>query len=334
MACARNVGAGMQGEQDYMAADTHGYLLATRLQYFLAVTRHGSIRSAAAALGVAPSSISRVIAQFEEELGAALFERIARRLVLTAAGRVLRDHAHAGALELERAQALIRDMRGLRHGSITIGVVESVARGMLPALLSQFWARVPDINVDVKVLGSKQILAAIQDGTCDLGIAFDAPHEPARLDRLAVASLPIGVIMPPGHRLARRKRVRMADLAAERILGPDTGLTINNLLHEGRGGDPTECPRMATNSIALMADLAAQGAGIAFQTRIGVERELRERTLVFVPFHASGIKPRSLGVYVRTGLLLPAAPLLLSKLISTAFQELDQCLPDVVPGTT
>lgn len=322
MSLTPGIAASAQGEHEQMAADTHGYLLATRLQYFLTVTRHGSIRSAAAALGVAPSSISRVIAQFEAELGASLFERIARRLVLTAAGKVLRDHAHAGALELERAQALIRDMQGLRRGSITIGVVESVARGMLPALLSQFWASAPDVNVDIKVLGSEQILAAIQDGACDLGVAFDAPHDPARLDRLDVVSLPIGVIMSPRHHLARRKRLRMADLAAERILGPDTGLTINNLLHAGQGAEPVASPRMATNSIALMADLAARGAGIAFQTRIGVEHELREKTLVFVPFHASGIKPRALGVYVRTGLLLPAAPLLLSNLISDAFRRL------------
>ncbi|WP_051577524.1 LysR family transcriptional regulator substrate-binding protein [Komagataeibacter kakiaceti] len=141
-------------------------------------------------------------------------------------------------------------MQGLRHGSITIGVVESVARGVLPAVLSQFWASAPDVNVDIKVLGSEQILAAIQDGACDLGIAFDAPHEPGRLDRLAVVSLPIGVIMSPRHRLARRKRLRMADLAAERILGPDTGLTINNLLHAGQGAEPVASPRMATNSIA------------------------------------------------------------------------------------
>jgi len=77
-------------------------LVATRIHYFQLVARLGSIRQAALVLSVAPSSISRVIKQLEDELGTPLFERIRQRLKLTSAGELMLYHARVSTAELNR----------------------------------------------------------------------------------------------------------------------------------------------------------------------------------------------------------------------------------------
>src|SRR5579883_2899673 len=91
-------------------------LLSTRVHYFETVVRTGAIRAAALKLNVAPSAISRSIAQLEVELGTTLFERVRRRLKLTSAGEILIHHARMSRAELNKACELIDDLKGLRRG--------------------------------------------------------------------------------------------------------------------------------------------------------------------------------------------------------------------------
>ena len=90
-------------------------LVATRIHYFQLVARLGSIRQAALVLTVAPSSISRVIKQLEDELGTPLFERIRQRLKLTSAGELMLYHARVSTAELNRASSKINELHGLRR---------------------------------------------------------------------------------------------------------------------------------------------------------------------------------------------------------------------------
>ena len=104
-------------------------LVATRLHYFQLVARLGSIRQAAQALNVAPSSISRILKQLEEELGTPLFERVRQRLKLTSAGELMLYHARLSLSELKRACTEINDLHGLHRGTVSVAIIESVSRG-------------------------------------------------------------------------------------------------------------------------------------------------------------------------------------------------------------
>lgn len=298
-------------------------LVATRLQYFQTVARLGSIRRAAVQLNVAPSSISRMIAQLEEEIGAALFERVARSLKLTSAGELLVYHARASVTELVKACAEIDDMRGLRRGSVSIAAVESVTRGLLPDVLAAFWARHPEVSVDVRATGSRQALEAVQEGECDLAVAFDVPV-PRIGQRLARVSLPLGALVPPDHALAGRDQLKLFDFADQRVFLSDASLTLGPSIEEALIASAIDVRRRATtNSIGLMADLAARGHGIAFQTRVGVERELRDGRLVFVPVKDPRLKPRLLLLFARSKAHLAAAPQALAKLLAQALEALE-----------
>jgi DNA-binding transcriptional LysR family regulator len=125
-------------------------LVATRIHYFQLVARLGSIRQAALVLSVAPSSISRVLKQLEEELGTPLFEgppapqadQRRRADALSCPGRTA---------ELNRASAKINELHGLRRGRVSVSIIESVAGGLMPKILSEFWADHPEINVDINL---------------------------------------------------------------------------------------------------------------------------------------------------------------------------------------
>ena len=98
----------------------------TALRYFLEVARSGSLSKASGNLYVAVSALSRQIAKLEEEVGAALFERRPRGMVLSDAGRLLAEHARRSLLDTER---VTEEIRGLANGGrATIRVASSEGR--------------------------------------------------------------------------------------------------------------------------------------------------------------------------------------------------------------
>lgn len=295
-------------------------LVSTRLHYFHLVARLGSIRRAAEALNVAPSSISRVIAQLEQDLGTLLFERVRQRLKLTSAGELLVYHARASLAELTRATNEMGDLQGLRRGTVTIAVVESVARGLLPDALARFWQHHPGVTVVSRVMASQAAFDAVADGECDIAVAFDV-RAPRNAQRLAGATLAVGALVPPGHRLAPETVIRLADLAGERLVLSDSSLTLGLTLDEALAAASIEPPRRAvTNSIGLMADLAADGLGIAVQTRVGVDREIRSGVLVFVPLRDPRLKPRKLLLIARAKAHISEAATSLATLLARAVE--------------
>jgi DNA-binding transcriptional LysR family regulator len=298
-------------------------LVSGRVHHFTLVARLGSIRQAAKALNVAPSSISRTVKQLEEDLGAPLFERVQQRLKLTSAGELLFYHVRQSAAEMNRALTEIGDLQGLRRGTVTVAVIESAARGFLPEVLAGFWIRHPEISVDVRVSGSAEVAGRVSQGEADLGLAFDV-RLPRNARRIASVGLPIGVLAHPGSRLATAvKPLRLTDLAGERVILSDASLTLGSSIEEALGGSFVEFARRArTNSIGLMIDLAARGLGTILQTRIGVEREIARGDLVFVPLADPRLQPRRLLLLSRPKAELAEAASALATSLAQALERI------------
>ncbi|WP_375465492.1 LysR family transcriptional regulator [uncultured Methylobacterium sp.] len=274
-------------------------LVSTRLHYFKLVARAGSIRQAARALNLAPSSISRVIARLEEDLGTKLFERTKQRLRLTSAGELLLYRARASLGELTRACTEVDDLRGLHRGTVGLALVESVAVGLFPEVMRAFWERHPGIAVDVKVVSSEAAVEALAEGECEIAIGFDL-RSPRATQRLAAAPVPVGALMRPDHPLAGRDALRMFDLAQEVLILSDASLTLGASVEEALAGACAQAGRrVTTNAIGTMVALALCGAGIALQTRLGVEREIADGRLTFVPLSDPKLRPRRLVLLAR-----------------------------------
>ena len=297
-------------------------LVATRIHYFQLVARLGSIRQAALVLGIAPSSISRVIKQLEDEIGTPLFERVRQRLKLTSAGELMLYHARVSTAELNRASEKINELHGLRRGRVSVSIIESVARGLMPKILSEFWAVHPEINVDIKVVGSQQASEALAEGDCDLAVAFDV-QVPRHVRRIAMVSLPLGVLAPPGSRFASKKHIKLFELSGERVILSDQSLMLGISVEEAFNRSLIELTRRSrTNSIGLMVDLANMNLGTVLQTRVGIEREIADGTLVFVPLRDPKIGPRRLMLLARSEKEMPDAASAFGALLAREIERL------------
>jgi DNA-binding transcriptional LysR family regulator len=298
-------------------------MVSGRLQHFQAIVQEGSIRGAAQALNIAPSSVSRHLRNLEDDLGMPLFERVGKRIKLTSAGETLIYHARASVRELAHACALLQDLQGLRRGHVSVVTVESVARGLFPNLLGEFWRRHPNISLDLHIARSKETFDAMVRENYDLAITFDTPVPP-KARRLATAALNLGALMRPDHPFASRKQLQLRDFAGERVLLADTSLALGKSVEDAALSVGVEFfqVRANSNSIQTLIDFVMAGFGVTFQTRVGAEREIARGELVFVPVQDRVLKSRKLVLLSRGSGRLPEAPSALAAMLIEAIQGL------------
>lgn len=299
-------------------------LIATRMLYFQTVAEKGSVRRAALDLSVAPSSISRCIAELEADIGALLFERIGRRLRLSSAGEILLHHARISQSHLSDALAYVEDLQGLKRGEARVAVIESVMRNLMLQQLDRFWARRPGIKVECSVGGSQDAFDGVAGGRFDLAIAFDTPV-PLKAKKIAGAYLNLGLLVAPQHPLAGHRKVKLRDLQGERLLLADGSLTLGQTLRAALAKvNPAVTVRAVSNSIDTLLRLTEMGLGVTLQTRLGAEREIESGRLRFVPLDEPHLPPRELVMICRSEHQLAHGPAALATQLAAAFETLDE----------
>jgi DNA-binding transcriptional LysR family regulator len=258
-------------------------LLTTGYRYFAAVAEAGSVRGAAQMLNVAASAISRQIILLEQQFNIALFERRGRSLKLSAAGEILLSGLKSAVQGHETTLDHLDALRGLKRGRIRIATVESISVSPLPDLLARFAADYPGVEVTVTVAGSDAVTDLVRSHDADLGFTFN-PATLEGLDIKLTREMRLGAVMAPDHPLARKRQLLFAQCLQYPVAWPARGLSFRAILDEMTGTAKIP-PRRAfeCNSLRLMAALAKRGRCIAFQTRIGIEQEIADSTLVFVP---------------------------------------------------
>jgi LysR family transcriptional activator of glutamate synthase operon len=259
-----------------------------------------SFTRAAATLRVAQPALSQQIAKLEAELGVALADRTTRRVQMTQAGERLADHARRILRQVDIAAEDLAAMAGVRAGRLTIGASRTVGALDLSGLLVEFHRRHP--GIDLAVREDLSITLADQLRTDEIDLAFiTAPGGPDDdgLQLRVVSSEELVAIVAPDHRLARRKRLRVALLEGETIVSFREGATIRTRLEQA-AAQVGYTPRVAfeTNEVGRMRALAAAGLAIAVLPRS--DSELPGAPIAAVPFQEQDFRHT---VYVawRTG---------------------------------
>jgi DNA-binding transcriptional LysR family regulator len=171
---------------------------------------------AAQRLHMAQPALSQQIKRLEQDVGVELLRRTSRRVELTDAGRVFLAEANRTVAASRHAvDAAQRAARG-DIGWLSVGFVDSAAYEVLPRALDVFTSRYPDVHLELRELTTEQQLRRLSDGNIDVGICRDLHHETCDIQPLTRESLLLA--LPHGHRLARRRRVRMAELSRERFI--------------------------------------------------------------------------------------------------------------------
>jgi DNA-binding transcriptional LysR family regulator len=276
-------------------------LLATGFRHFMAVAEAGSIRAAARHINVSPSAISRQLTLLEAQLDMPLFERSAQRLMLTPAGELLLRGLRRVNDEQDDTLSQIAALRGLKRGHVRVASVESLTAFVLPTVLAEFAARHPGIQVSLTVAGSDAVTELVRDHSADLGFTFNQQS----LRGLAidlVCNVAVGAVLSPRHPLARARSIDLARCAEHPMAWPAQGLSLRRILDVAAAkANLTLPPAIEFNSLRLMAALAESGGFIAFQTRIGIERELAAGSLLFRNLADRNLQPDRLMLISREG---------------------------------
>ncbi|TDO54504.1 DNA-binding transcriptional LysR family regulator [Kribbella sp. VKM Ac-2527] len=202
-----------------------------QLQSFVVVADELNVGRAATRLHLTQPSLSRQIAALERDLGVELFARVRKRFVLTAAGESFR----ADATELlrradEAVQNAQRTQRG-ELGKLRLRFVQSATFEVLPRLLGAFRQAYPQVVLDLETLTTIRQTEELRDGRIDVGLLRLPAAEPGLASRV-VSTDPLVAALPAGHPLAKRSRLRLADLADDtfvlytRASGPSVFDTI------------------------------------------------------------------------------------------------------------
>ncbi|MEK1944336.1 MAG: LysR family transcriptional regulator, partial [Ensifer adhaerens] len=205
---------------------TMDVLDAKALKIFMAVARIGSIRGAAEHMGLAPSVVSRQIADTEREIGLALFERTARGTVLTDAGELVLEHGKRVLEDNGLLAEQLDQIRGVQQTRIRIRCGEGFMADLVEHGLSSFSRAHSYVRYIVELGSTEDVVDAIANSDADIGIAYTPLTDP-RIRALAIARQPLCVIAPIGHALASRTGLKLADCLTSpcAMLGKGNGVT-------------------------------------------------------------------------------------------------------------
>ena len=189
------------------------------LRYFVAVAEEGSLTVAAERrLHTAQPSLSRQMRDLEYELGVTLMERHARGIGLTAAGRVFLDHARIALLQVEAAGEAARRAAQPPKTSFAVGFLTGYEMEWMTPLMGLLQEAMPSSEITIHSQQSPDLAEGLMRGRLDLAFLRPERNTPGLVYRL-LRTEPLIVLMPAGHRLARRRTVAPQDMADEILIG-------------------------------------------------------------------------------------------------------------------
>lgn len=182
-----------------------------QLRYFLAVASTQNFTRAAETVHVSQPSLSVQISALEDELGTRLFDRLGRKVVLTQAGELLREHAERVLREVEQATQVVQELQGAQRGRLVVGTLATVNSYLIPPLVSRFKQRFPAVHLQVHAQPSTDIVAALLGNRLDIGICL-LPIEDKRLTVEPLFDERLVLVVPSNYPM-KKPRLRMQDLA-------------------------------------------------------------------------------------------------------------------------
>lgn len=239
-----------------------------QVEHFLAVAAELSFTRASARVHVVQSALSTSIAKLERELGVELFDRTRQRISLTPAGERFRVHAHAVMQVTRAATDSVAEYRGALAGTIEFGSLVSYGPVDVPGALGEFHRAHPFVRLRLRLsqTGSSAYLAALMEGSLDLALVSVPNRFPPQLDMRLLFEDPMVFVCRRDHPMAGRRRLHLADVAGEDLVGFPPGFGVRRLMDDAchAAGVSARTSYEVPAGFAAMADLVGSGLGTAF----------------------------------------------------------------------
>jgi len=266
----------------------------------------GSFTRAAAATFRTQSALSQQIKALEEELDCRLVERIGKRkLLLTPAGERLLHFADALLVKYEQLLAEISDLKKLKTGQLRLAAPFTTLYHLCREPLRLFRRQFPQVKLTILDRSQPEVFDLVKGGEVDLGLALEslAPRDLATRRWLPVE---MALMTPPGHPLARARRVTLKQIARYPLILPPPGAGGRRRLEERlRELNLDYHVVMESSNVELSSLYVEMGLGISFATLAQGVPPAQPRDLVFIPL-THYFKPDHLAVVLRRDKVLSA----------------------------
>lgn len=257
-----------------------------QLEYLVAVAEEAHFSRAAERVGVAQPSLSQQIKKLEQEIGQPLFDRMARGVVLTEAGRVMLEHARRVLGEIADARKHVSETAGSVGGTLVVGAIPTIAPFLLPDVLTRFSKQWPAVKLRIFEGPTSQMVRQLEDGSVDVAILSSLASHPAIFTEQITVE-PLVLMLPAKHKLAKQKTVQWKDLQDERFL------TLNEV-HCLSGQVAAFCEQrkvappffMEGAQLTTIAELVSSGAGVSVVPQM-MEAKDTSKSRVYRPLAGS-----------------------------------------------
>ncbi|AKE40118.1 transcription regulator [Corynebacterium camporealensis] len=222
----------------------------------------GLVGAAADALGISQSALSRRIQRVEQQLGANLFERAGRTLMLNARGSAFVEHARHILRSETAARDAVSRLMDPEHGTVRLDFMHSLGTWLVPDLIKSYRAQHPQVDIRLHQGASRELVERIQRGESDLALVGPKPNAEVGWHLLKLQKL--GLAVPEGHWAAQRDSIDLAECAEENFIGMLPGYGTRMLL-DSLAEKSGFTPHLVFESMELttVSGMVAAGLGIA-----------------------------------------------------------------------
>lgn len=211
-----------------------------QLRIFVAVAEREHVTRAALELGLTQSTVSAAVRALEERHDVRLFDRVARRVVLTEAGRLFLEEARAVLARAEVAERRLVEAAGRIAGPLRVRASRTIAAHWLPQRLVGFRARFPEVEFRLGIGNTASVARAVEEGEAEIGLVEGEIDTPS-VKRVAVDHDRLVLVAAPGHPLAGREDLGAAEFQS-----------LDWVLREGGSGTRSElAAALGRRSVAL-----------------------------------------------------------------------------------
>ena len=250
-----------------------------QMRGFTAAVNSGSVSAAARELHLTPPAISLQLRDLENTIGLPLLERSETGLITTQAGQGLFELSSSIQDSLTRFGEIIGDLKGVDHGIVAVGVV-STARYFAPTVLAEFMKIYPEIKIQLLVGNRETTMEKLESMELDFAIT-GLPPDHFGVEKEFISKHPQIIIAAPDHRLAKKRKIPLAELEPETFLlrEPGSGTrTVSDKLFASNKNLPGSALEFGSNETIKQAVMV--GMGIALISAHTVAAELKENRLV------------------------------------------------------
>ncbi len=241
----------------------------SQLRYLVALAEERSFTRAAAREHIAQPALSQQIRRLEDEVGLALAERTTRTVSITPAGELLLVRARRILAELAAAKAELEGLRGVQTGHLTIGAMPTMGPVDISLPLAIFHERHPMVELTVREALSDELAEMLRRDVLDLAfLSVTGRNGSHGLGLHRLFSEELVVMLPRGHPLAGRERIRMAELADQTFVSYREGARLRELLYGAarQAGFEPKVTLESSESLPIRA-LVRRGMGVAILPR-------------------------------------------------------------------